>query len=199
MKKYLIILCLALLVVSALLTRSLVISKAECKRLQGNQESLMAECRMYETAAGESAASVQRLQLTKDELERNYQAVCEEARNLGIKIKRLQAAAQTATQTNVPVTTVIKDSIVYRWQDRYIDTLKVFDWKDPPWAYVFGVIDSGKVDLDIQISDTITQIVHRVPKKFLFFKFGTKAIRQEVVSKNPYTHIHYTKYVEITD
>lgn len=197
MKKYLIILCLALFIVSAWLADGLIKSKAECERLQGNQESLMAECRLYETKAGESVASVQRLQLTKDELERNYKAVCDEARNLSIKVKRLQSAAQTATNTTVSIQTPVRDSIVYRYKYRYIDTLKVFDWKDPPWAYVHGVIDSGKVNLDIQTIDTITQIVHRVPKRFLFFRFGTKAIRQEVVSKNPHTKIVYTEYIEL--
>ena len=58
MKKYLIILCLALFIVSAWLADGLIKSKAECERLQGNQESLMAECRLYETKAGESAALI---------------------------------------------------------------------------------------------------------------------------------------------
>ena len=198
MQKYLIILCLALFIVSAWLADGLCKSKAECKRLMGNQESLMADVRLYETRAGESAASVARLQLTYDELERNYQAMCEEARNQSIKVKRLQSASQTATNTDVSIQATVKDSIVYRWRDRFIDTLKVFAWKDPPWIRVSGMIDSGNVSLDIHATDTITQIVHRVPKRFLFFRFGTKAIRQEVVSKNPYTTIIYSKYIELT-
>lgn len=196
MKKYLIITCLALFIVSAWLADGLRKSKAECERLTANQESLMADVRLYESKAGESAASVARLQLTKDELERNYQAVCEEARNLGIKVSRLQSAAQTATNTSIQIQTQVRDSIVYR--DRVIDTLRAFEWRDPPWVDVSGVIDSGKVCLDIHATDTITQIVHRVPKRFLFFRYGTKAIRQEVVSKNPYTHIIYSEYIELT-
>ena len=45
--------------------------------------------------------------------------------------------------------------------------------------------------------DTIKQIVHRVPKKFLFIKYGTKGIKQEVVSKNPHTKIVFTEYREL--
>lgn len=198
MNKYLIALCLALFVVSVWLADALFKSKAECERLTANQECLMADVHLYESKAGESAASVARLQLTKDELERNYQAVCAEARNLGLKVKRLQAAAKTATNTTVSIQAPIKDSIIYRYKERLIDTLKVFEWKDPPWAEVSGRIDSGKVSLDIHTTDTIKQIVHRVPKRFLFFRFGTKAIRQEVVSKNPYTHIVYSEYIEVT-
>lgn len=197
MKNIFIYLCIALLVVSAILEDALSKSQAECERLRGNQESLLADVTFYKTQAGESAASVQRLQLTKDELERNYQAVCNEARELGIKVKRLQSAASTSTDTHISASADLRDSIVFR--DRYIpiDTLKTFVWKDPPWAYVSGVIDSGRVSLDVHTTDTIIQIVHRVPKRFLFFRWGTKAIRQEVISRNPHTNIVYSEYIEI--
>jgi hypothetical protein len=197
MNKYLIFLCVALFVVCLCLEKSLESSKAECVRLQGNQESLLADVTLYKTKAGESAASVQRLQLTKDELERNYQAMCEEARQLGLKVKRLQSAARTSTNSHLQVTAPIRDSIVYRDRPVPIDTLKAFAWYDPPWASITGVIDSGKVSMDVHMTDTIVQLVHRVPKKFLFFRFGTKAIRQEVKSKNPYTTIAYSEYIEI--
>ena len=62
MKKYLIITCLALAVLSAWLAQSLVRANEEKTRLQNNQEALMSECKLYETKAGESAASVLRLQ-----------------------------------------------------------------------------------------------------------------------------------------
>lgn len=62
---------------------------------------------------------------------------------------------------------------------------------------ISGVIDSGKVNLSVNTTDTILQIVHRVPKRFLFFRFGCKAIRQEIVSKNPYNRIVYSEYIEL--
>lgn len=198
MKKILIVLCLALAILSAWLAQSLISSQAERKRLQGNQEALMSEVRLYETKMGESAASVERLLLTKDELERNYQAVCQEARDLGIKVKRLQSVAQTSSQTDIKILTDIRDSIVYVPEIHLVDTLKRFDWIDPPWASVSGVIDSGKVSLDIATADTLIHFAHRVPKKFLFFRYGTKGIRLEVKSKNPYSRINYTEYIELT-
>ncbi|WP_350308236.1 DUF6549 family protein [Gabonibacter massiliensis] len=45
--------------------------------------------------------------------------------------------------------------------------------------------------------DTLVQIVYRVPRKFLFIRWGTKAIRQEVISKNPYSKITYSRYIEL--
>ena len=198
MKKYLIIICLALAVLCAWLGQALSRCNKDRERLQNNQNALMQEVRLYETKLGESAASVQRLQLTKDELEGKYKAICQEASDLGIKLKRLQSVSQTTTQAEIHAKAEIRDSIVYKPEIHLVDTLKAFSWKDPPWAFVEGVIDSGKVDLSISTNDSIIQLVHRVPKKFLFFRFGTKAIRQEVISKNPHNRIRYSEYIELT-
>ena len=197
MKKYLIIICLALAVLCAWLGQALSRCNKDMERLQNNQNALMQEVRLYETKLGESAASVQRLQLTKDELEGKYKAICQEAEDLGIKLKRLQSVSQTTTQAEIHAKAEIRDSIIYKPEIHLVDTLKAFCWKDPPWAFVDGVIDSGKVDLSISTNDTIIQIVHRVPKKFLFFRFGTKAIRQEIISKNPHNRIIYSEYIEL--
>ena len=197
MKKYLIITCLALAILSAWLAHCLYESGVDRKRLRNNQEALMSEVKLYETKAGESAASVLRLELTKSELEKNYQKVCQEAKDPGIKVKRLQSVSQTSTQGKIQVKTEIRDSIVYRPEIHLVDTLKAFSWRDPPWADITGVIDSGKVDLSVCTTDTIIQMVERVPKRFLIFKFGCKAIRQKIKSKNPYNTIVYTEYIEL--
>lgn len=197
MKKYLIITCLALAMLSAWLAQSLVSANKEKTRLKNNQEALMSECKLYETKAGESAASVLRLQLTKDELEKNNQKLSQEIKDLGIKLKRVQSLSQTSSQANIKIQTEIRDSIVYKPETHLVDTLKHFSWSDPPWADIKGVINDGKVDLSVTTSDTIIQIVHKVPKRFLCFKFGCKAIRQEIINKNKYNRIVYSEYIEL--
>lgn len=167
---------------------------AENERLTANQTALMDRATYYETEAGNAAASVQRLTLSYAELESSYKDVCKTADELGIKIKRMQATATTATQTEVKVKTEIRDSIVYR--DGWLDSLKVLRWKDP-WVSIAGEIRGNDVELDVVSCDTITQIIHRVPKKFWFIKWGTKAIRQEVVSSNPHSKITFTEYIEL--
>lgn len=164
------------------------------ERLTANNTALMDKATYFETEAGKSAASVQRLKLDYSELQEHYAHVCRTADELGIRIKRLQAAATTATQTEVKVVTEIRDSIVYR--DGLLDSLKVLRWQDP-WVNVAGEIRGRDVELDVVSNDTITQIIHRVPKKFWFIKWGTKAIRQEVKSTNPHTKITYTEYIEL--
>lgn len=163
-------------------------------RLTANQTALMQEAAYYETEAGKSAASVQKLELTISELKAEYKQVCRKAEELGVKVKRLQSAMATATKTEVKVITQVRDSIVYR--DGAVDTLKAFGWQDA-WVNVLGELKGRDVSLDVVSQDTLIQIVHRVPKRFLFFRWGTKAIRQEITSTNPHTKITYTKYIEL--
>lgn len=166
----------------------------ENDRLKDNTTALMERASYYETKAGKSAATVQKLTLSYSELENNYKKVCRTADELGVKVKRLQAAATTATQTEVKVITQIRDSIIYR--NGVLDSLKLLHWHDP-WITVSGAIRNNDVELDVSSCDTITQIIHRVPKKFWFIKWGTKAIRQEVVSSNPHSKITFTEYIEL--
>ena len=37
-----------------------------------------------------------------------------------------------------------------------------------------------------------------VPRRFLFFRWGTKAIRQEIIPANPHTRIVYAEYVQLS-
>ena len=116
--------------------------------------------------------------------------------DLNIKLKRVQAATTTATQTKVEIKTVIRDSIIYVDSSR-IATLPAIKWQDP-WVKVDGIImPDSTVDLSIQSVDTLYQVVHRVPKKFWFIRYGTKAIRQEITSSNPHTKIVYSEYIEL--
>lgn len=194
MKKAIFLIIVGLLVIVFALWSKCNSLKSDNERLKANNTALMDRATYYETEAGKSAASVQRLGLTYSELVRNYQHVCHTADELNIKVKRLQAAATTATQTEVKVVTQIRDSIVYR--DMVLDSIKVFNWSDA-WVDVAGEIKGRDVSLDVVSNDTIIQVIHRVPKKFWFIKWGTKAIRQEIVSTNPHTNITYTEYIEL--
>ena len=62
---------------------------------------------------------------------------------------------------------------------------------------VEGAIRGEEVECKIESVDTLHQIVHRVPHRFWFIRYGTKAIRQEVVSSTPHTRIVYTEYIEL--
>ena len=193
MRKILLYGNIALIIAVMVLSCWLNNTREEKKRLANNQESLLSDIEYYKTESGKNAASVQKLVLTKSELEKHCQDLTQTVEDLGIKVKRLQSATTTVTKTEVEIQTVVRDSIVYR--DRPV-ILKTIKWKDP-WIKLDGILDGDNFSAKIQSIDSLSHVAHRVPKKFLFFRFGTKAVRLEVVNKNPHSKIVYTEYIEI--
>ena len=169
-------------------------ARAEKERLEANQTALLSQVEYYTTKNGKSAADVRKLTLTVDELKQYNATLKKTADDLGIKLKRVQSASTTGVRTEVKFITQVRDSIVYR--DSIIVPVKAFTWRDP-WTDVQGVIERDSVDLSVQSVDTLTTIVHKVPHKFWFIKWGCKAIKQTVVSSNPHTKITYTEYIEV--
>lgn len=196
MKKILIIACSILLLSCLALSGVVRNLRAEKNRLASNQEALLADMELYKTEAGKNAASVQALELTNSELEDYCTELTSTIDELNVKLKRVQAASTTATRTEVRVETVVRDSIVYR--DTSFVKLQAIDWRDT-WARVSGLIYPDRtLDMDVVSVDTLHQVIHRVPKQWWFFKWGTKAIKQEIVSSNPHTRIVYTEYIELS-
>lgn len=198
MKKFLIIYSV---VATLLLAGGVRILRSENKRLKNNQTALAREVEHYKSALGDEVASAQILRLRCGEYEDLRKADAERIKSLGIRIRRLESAARSVAATEVEAHARIRDTVVVRdtvrLSDtvRLTDTLRHFRWSDP-WVEVEGEIDGGDVRCTVRSIDTLHQVVHRVPRRFLFIRYGTKAIRQDVFSTNPHTRIAYTEYVE---
>ena len=125
-------------------------------------------------------------------------ADAEEIRRLGLKIRRLEAAAKTVTATEAEIRTPLRDTVVVRSGDPHPvrDSVRLFRWRDP-WVTVEGSIGRDSAVCRIRSIDTLRQVVHRIPRRFLFIRWGTKALRQEIVSTNPHTRIVHAEYVKI--
>lgn len=185
-------LVLAVVVLSFLLNSQC----SEKKRLKDNQHSLLSEVKHYRTADSLNVASVEKLTLSNNEFKTFNSGLMATINELNIKLGRLQSASQTGTKTEYLIKAQIRDSLIYRDNNRPPDTIRCINYKDT-WLRVAGCFREKQFEGLIQSVDTIEQFVHRVPHKFLFFKYGTKAIRQEILSKNPHTEIVYTKYIEL--
>ena len=168
--------------------------KEEKNRLSDNQRSLLSSIEFYRTADSLSAASVEKLTFTKKELELYNAKLVTTINDLGVKIKRLESASSTVTKTEVIVSVPIIDTVIIKEQQPML--AQKFEWRDS-WVSVLGIIEDKQVNCNVQSVDTLVQVVHRVPRKFWFIKWGTKAIRQEVISKNPHSEIIYTEYIEL--
>jgi hypothetical protein len=192
MNKYLIfgiIACIAALFTSIRSCRSI---QQERDRLSDNQRALLEDVTLYRTKDSLSAASVEKLTLTKNELEKYNGELAKTVKDLGVKINRLESASKQVTQTTIDVNVPVKDTTII--ENAKPVPVKAFNWEDS-WVSVSGVINRDTVSCKVTSVDTLIQAVHREPKKFWFIKWGTKAIRQEIVSKNPHSQIVYTEYI----
>lgn len=196
MNKYLLGLVVVLLVAFSITINRCSSLKEDRNRLSNNQRSLLEQVSFYRTKDSLNAAGIERLTLTTNELKSYFPELTETVRNLDIKVKRLQSAAQTATEASYPIVTPIRDSIVIRDTVEVPMTLKCLDF-DNTYIRISGCEEEGLFKGNIHTVDTLVQVVHRVPRKFWFIKWGTKAIRQEVVSKNPFSKITFTEYIEL--
>lgn len=172
MKKYLFLYAVA---VTALLVCGYGRYRRENRRLTQNQHALAAGIERYRTRLGQEAASVQALRLRCAEFEELRAADAAEIRRLGIKLRRLEAAARTATATKVEIRTPVRDTVVVRLSDTLVvrDTLRLFRWRDA-WVRVEGAVTADSVLCRVESADTLRQVVHRIPRRFLFIRWARK-------------------------
>lgn len=162
----------------------------EIARLRNNCEALSSETKFYKTRLDESAASVVALQLDLDEYKEQHRRDLKRIRSLGVRLRRVESVAKSATKSEVEFVAPRQEKPLLH------DTISQFSWSDA-WMRVEGTIRGDSVECHIESVDTLHQIVHRVPRRLWFIRYGTKAIRQEIVSSNPHTRIVYAEYIEL--
>lgn len=188
MKKTALILLLLLLAGASF--RTLRRARSETERLRRNLCVLTDTLDRYRTRLCEEVASVEALRLRCAEFERLRAGDAAEIRRLGIRLRRAESAARTVAATTIEVPVPVHDTVILR------DTLRLFRWQDS-WVTVEGLVGRDTVQCRVESIDTIVQVVHRVPRRFLFIRWGTKALRQEILSRNPHTKIVCAEYIKL--
>lgn len=188
-------LIVAILIATVLILWKVVIqTRSENNRLTANQETLLTKIHYYRTSDSLNAAGVNVLKLKNKEFQQYNAGLLKIINDLNLKLKRLQAVSQTSTETEYQIKTEIRDSIIIL--PGRVDTLNCLDYRDPYFTFS-GCITGKQFSGLIRSRDTIIQIIHRVPRRFWFIRWGTKAIRQEIISRNPNSRITYTEYIEL--
>lgn len=192
-----------------LIPLALVVAFKECHDLRGeaertkeNQDILLHNGRVEigRTQSGRPRASVSAITLKTSDLKRNPDSLLAVNRKeLKIKNSRIMAAATTSTTTKVDVKAAIRPvphdtcsrslSGLYRPPD-----VSQVSWSDP-WITLRGDIEGDSMQVHIESRDTLQMVVHRVPKKFLFFRYGTKGVRLSVVGQNPHSRLSYPRII----
>lgn len=184
--------------------------KADRDRLKENQSLLLhnGEVEIKQTNTGSSQASVPALTLRSSEFRQSGDTLLQVAKSAGIKTSRISEAATAATTTHVDFDARVFRTVVH---DTLRDTVLCpaspmpalppskqlqLSWNDP-WVSLSGTIADSIFHGSLTSTDTLDIIVHRVPKRFLFFRFGCRQVRMDIISRNPHTRLTYARYLQL--
>lgn len=169
--------------------------KRERQRLETNQSAFLEKERRYKLRDSLNAISIGVLSLKTAEFAEHFSEIEGLVRDMGLRLKRIENISQNAMQSNYEITAPVRDTVVVIDSTTVRKGLSLL-YKDP-WLELDGIILGDRFKGSVVSYDTITQVVHRVPKRFLFFRFGTKELRQEIVSSNPNTRLTYSRSLNI--
>ena len=178
MKKYIIIgiAFLLMLIGLTISIKSCSSLRKDKERLENNQDVLIKENTKFKTKDGLNVSKINALTLNLSSTKEYYSNLIKEAEKAGLAAKRVTSITEVGTVTK--------------------DTLKCFDYKDNFFT-INGCLKKDSLSINYSNQDSLIQFVSIVPKKWLFFTWGTKAIQQTIISKNPKTTFIYQKYIEI--
>lgn len=164
--------------------------RAENHRLENNMTVLQEGCRQYRVRDSLWAAGTGRLEMQIAEYRKRRQEDSQLIENLKIRLKRVESTSRHVIETRHEIISAVRDTVFLA------DSVRYFEYASPH-IDLRGWLRKDSVEIALTSYDTLLQVVHRIPKRFLFFRYGTKAIRQEVVSKNPHTRIAFTEYIQL--
>ena len=170
------------------------LQKKEIKRLESNQTVLFDGFSEMRNEFGQSQASVGQLVLTAGELLKYNRSLAIDVKNFGLSLKRVESISSTSTENKTQFEAIWGDTVFI--DTGRIDTVRCVRYEDA-WNIFFGCDIDGKFVADLRNRDTLMQVVHREPKRWWIFRWGTKGFRQEIVCKNPNSTITYSEYVKL--
>lgn len=155
-----------------------------------NVETLFTDVEDYEVRDSLKAATIADLQLTLSQYKRFREEDAELISDLKVDNKRLQGVVTTQTESYYQHTAILRDSVkmlITRKPDsiKIPIIVKTANFADE-WHRLNIVIDGDSLNYRLRTKESLIITNHIVPKKFLWFKFGCKEVRTDVVSKNPY-------------
>ena len=166
--------------------------RREVERLRANNEALSESVLLYRTRLGSSAASVGALRLTISELRAQHEDALAKIRELRIRLRNVESYARSVTATTY------RDTLILNTIDstNSAHPTREFRYADA-WLNLSGLIWGDTLKVEMQSRDTLHQVIHRIPRRFLGIPFGIKSLRQEITSSNPHTELVYSEYLTI--
>lgn len=190
MNKILLIAALVLAGLVAFLTGTVKRQKAEISRLDNNITAVTETARQYKTKAGDNAEEVRRLTLKHSELEMFNADLEKKVREIGIKLKNIQAVNRMESETKIAVT-------VPNVTPKYVKSVNRFAHYFDGWNDVKVESRPDSTKIEVKNVDTLDVVTHVKQKRFLFFRVGKPIPKTTVSNKNPKTELHLRFSAEI--
>lgn len=148
--------------------------RAEIGRLERNAEAANDARTEYRTRLGDAAVKRKALEMSYRELERTNADLHKEVDALNVRVKDALSATRTVTRT------VIKEVVR---TDTAAGELTA-EYRDA-WNTIRARVRRDSAELSYQGRDTVTGVITVRKKRFLFFRWGVKAIEHDISNKNP--------------
>ena len=162
--------------------------KSENEILQTNVGTLLTGAEQYKVKDSLQVATIANLELSISEY-RRYKAEDKKLlESLKIDNNRLKGIIKTQTESFYHQTTLLRDSVKMLLSPDSVEipvNIKTAQFADQ-WHSLNVTIQGDSLNYLLRTKESLLITNHVVPKRFLFFKFGCREVRTEVVSKNPY-------------
>lgn len=174
--------------------KRIVAIRQERDRYQLNNDALLSDMQQWQIDSATMATDVKRILMTSDEFERYRAEDAAKIKQMGIKIKNLEAAAKHQLEVNAPIAAQMRDSIIIR--DTVPMVIKTVSM-NTPHLKLTGTIENDSLVGSIHLPVTLRQAVWiEYKRRWLFWK-KVKAVHQTITSDNPHVQITYSEYITI--
>ena len=148
--------------------------RAEIGRLERNVEAMNDVQIEYKTRLGDAAVKRKALEMSHRELKKANAELYREVDALNVRVKDALSATRTVTRTVIKEV-VRTDTVARELTAEYRDA----------WNTIQARVRQDSTELSYRGRDTITGVITVRKKRFLFFRWGVKAIEHDISNKNP--------------
>lgn len=167
----------------------------EKDKYQQNTNTLLSDIKRIKIDSSTMAIDVKTLKFTLDEYKQYRTEDAKLIKKMGIRIKDLEATAKQNIIVNAPIQAEIRDTLILRDTiSQYISTVKMKN----PHLTLNCIIENDTMKGTIVLPVNLNQAIWAEYKhRFLWWRWGLKAIHQSVGSDNPYVQIYYTEFINL--
>lgn len=170
--------------------------KQERDTYQNNTYGLLSNIEELKKDSAMQAYQIQTLSLSVGEYKTYRAEDLKVIEQLNLKIKQVSSVSKQELEVQAPVNAPVVEKIVYR--DSIPVKMQTVSFENEHISFN-GSLQNDSLVAQINIPIKLTQVLHKVPKhKFLWWSWGCKAVKQVVITDNPYVNLKYSEYIEIS-